>query len=59
MRQTVVVHEVEFATTSTSGHPPDVPVFRGGTGPRPNIDLALNQALYEALDDGIALDARR
>ncbi len=38
---------------------PEVPVFRGGTGPRPGIDLASNRALHEALDDGVALDRLR
>jgi hypothetical protein len=38
---------------------PDVPVFRGGTGPRPGIDLTSNRALHEALDEGLELDARR
>jgi hypothetical protein len=30
---------------------PTVPIFRGGTGPRPGIDLASNSALHEALDE--------
>ena len=30
---------------------PPVPVFRGGTGPRPGIDLSSNRALLEALDE--------
>jgi hypothetical protein len=38
---------------------PPVPVFDGGTGPRPGIDLTSNRALHEALDDGLELDARR
>jgi Bacterial antitoxin of type II TA system, VapB len=36
-----------------------VPVFRGGTGPRPGIDLTSNRALNEALDEGLDLEARR
>jgi uncharacterized protein YggE len=39
--------------------PPPVPVFRGGTGPRPGIDLTSNRALLEALDDGVDLEDRR
>ena len=39
--------------------PPPVPVFRGGTGPRPGIDLTSNRALAEALDEGIEPTARR
>jgi hypothetical protein len=38
---------------------PTVPVFRGGTGPRPGIDLTSNRALHEALDDDLELDDRR
>lgn len=30
--------------------PPTVPVFRGGTGPRPGVDLRSNRALAELLD---------
>lgn len=36
--------------TSTSPGPP-VPVFQGGTGPRPGIDLHSNRALAEVLDE--------
>lgn len=38
---------------------PAVPVFRGGTGPRPGIDLSSNRALHEALDEALPLNARR
>lgn len=38
---------------------PPVPTFRGGTGPRPGIDLNSNRALYEALDEHLELDHRR
>jgi len=38
---------------------PAVPVFRGGTGPRPGIDLSSNRALLEALEEGVELDDRR
>ena len=38
---------------------PPVPTFRGGTGPRPGIDLSSNRALYEVLDEGLELDDRR
>jgi hypothetical protein len=33
-----------------------IPVFRGGTGPRPGIDLTSNAALHAVLDEGVALD---
>jgi hypothetical protein len=38
---------------------PPVPTFRGGTGPRPGIDLSSNRALHEALDEGLELEDRR
>lgn len=38
---------------------PRVPVFEGGTGPRPGIDLSSNRALLEALDEDVELDDRR
>lgn len=38
---------------------PPVPVFQGGTGPRPGIDLSSNRAMLEALDEGTELDDRR
>lgn len=38
--------------------PPEVPVFGGGTGPRPGVDLSSNRALHEALDESLALDSR-
>ncbi|MGQ0679782.1 MAG: antitoxin [Actinomycetota bacterium] len=47
-----------LADPSTSEAPP-VPVFTGGTGPRPGIDLSSNRALNEALDEGLELDRRR
>ncbi len=49
----------ELAIAPTSRRRPKVPVFRGGTGPRPGIDLTSNQALHEALDDGVAVEGRR
>lgn len=41
------------------GDAPAIPVFTGGTGPRPGIDLSSNRALVEALDDGAGLDQLR
>ncbi|MBK6885120.1 MAG: ribbon-helix-helix protein, CopG family [Tetrasphaera sp.] len=38
---------------------PVLPVFTGGTGPRPGIDLSSNRALHEALDEGQPLDRMR
>ena len=41
-----------------AGHPP-VPIFHGGTGPAPGLDLNSNRAIYEFLDEGVELDKRR
>lgn len=49
--------------TGGGDHGPDqqapIPVFTGGTGPRPGIDLDANRALIEVLDEGLELDQRR
>lgn len=50
---------LELAATEQRGDRPPVPVFHGGTGPRPGVDLSSNRALHEALDEGLELDARR
>ena len=42
----------ELAVPEQRGPRPAVPVFRGGSGPRPGIDLTSNRALHEALDEG-------
>lgn len=49
----------ELAAGRDKGDAPPVPVFTGGTGARPGVDLASNRALQEALDDGLGLDRRR
>jgi hypothetical protein len=49
----------ELSDTRPPATAPPVPVFYGGTGPRPGIDLSSNRALLEALDDGVELDQRR
>lgn len=49
----------ELTDPAAPGESPSVPVFRGGTGPRPGIDLTSNRALQEALDEPLELDARR
>ncbi len=38
---------------------PAVPIFTGGTGPRPGLDLTSNRALHEALDAGAAFEELR
>jgi Arc/MetJ family transcription regulator len=42
-----------------AGEATEVPVFRGGGGPLPGVDLASNRALRETLDRGVELDALR
>jgi hypothetical protein len=49
----------ELSDARSPGEAPPVPVFRGGTGPRPGIDLTSNRALLEALDEEMDLDDRR
>ena len=49
----------ELATRASEGNRPEVPVFRGGTGPRPGVDLTSNRSLHEALDEGLRLEDRR
>ncbi|MGH3929655.1 MAG: ribbon-helix-helix protein, CopG family [Pseudonocardiaceae bacterium] len=49
----------QLAASDRRGPRPMVPVYRGGTGPRPGLDLTSNRALLEALDEGLELDARR
>lgn len=39
--------------------PVGVPVFAGGGGPLPGIDLTSNRAVREALDQGAELDTLR
>jgi len=49
----------ELASQVSKETPPPVPVFRGGTGAMPGIDLTSNRALHEALDEGLDLNQRR
>lgn len=49
----------ELAIPRQRGQYPPVPVFDGGAGPRPGIDLTSNRALHEALDEGMNLDQLR
>lgn len=48
----------ELAVTAPRERPA-VPTFRGGTGARPEIDLASNSALREALDEDLDPDRLR
>jgi Ribbon-helix-helix protein, copG family len=49
----------ELADPKEPGGSLEVPVFRGGGGPLPGIELTSNRALREALDRGVELDALR
>ena len=49
----------ELAVNYESADRPPVPIFRGGTGPAPGLDLTSNRAIYEFLDEGVELDKRR
>jgi hypothetical protein len=49
----------ELAIPTQLGERPAVPVFRGGSGPRPGLGLTSNRAIHEALDEGVELDAMR
>jgi hypothetical protein len=49
----------ELAASAAREGRPRVPVFDGGSGPRPGIDLTSNRALHEVLDEGLEPDARR
>lgn len=49
----------ELSEGEAAADPPTVPVFHGGSGPRPGIDLRSNRALSEALDEGQALHGLR
>lgn len=49
----------ELATPPPPAERVPLPVFRGGDGPRPGIDLTSNRALREALDEGTDLNDLR
>lgn len=49
----------ELALRNEPSEPVEIPVFRGGTGPHPGLDLTSNRAIYEFLDEGVPLDKRR
>ncbi|MGH3632529.1 ribbon-helix-helix protein, CopG family [Mycobacterium sp.] len=49
----------ELATRPDADARPTVPVFDGGTGPQPGVDLTSNRPLYEVLDEGMDLNSRK
>lgn len=46
-------------STRAGGAPAEIPVFRGGGGVRPGIDVTSNRALREALDTELDLNDLR
>ena len=49
----------ELAAEQSSAPRPAIPVFTGGNGPRPGVDLRSNRELHATLDDGVELNALR
>ena len=49
----------ELSSGERAGPAPTVPVFKGGTGPRPGIDLTSNRILHEALDRDVPFEQLR
>lgn len=49
----------ELAAEQESAPRPAIPVFTGGSGPRPGVDLRSNRALHETLDESVELNSRR
>ncbi|MEA2156853.1 MAG: hypothetical protein QOE11_2993 [Solirubrobacteraceae bacterium] len=49
----------ELAVRDVPSAPVEIPVFDGGTGPHPGLDLNSNRAIHEFLDEGVELDKRR
>jgi hypothetical protein len=49
----------ELAVAPQSADRPVVPVFTGGAGPTPGVDLSSNRALAEVLDADTPLDRLR
>jgi hypothetical protein len=49
----------ELSVNYESADRPPIPVFRGGNGLRPGVDLTSNRALYELLDEGVPLEKLR
>jgi hypothetical protein len=49
----------QLADSAASQPGPPLPVFRGGTGPAPGVELTSNRALAEILDTGRDLESLR
>ncbi len=49
----------ELAISNEPAKRVPIPVFRGGNGLRPGVDLSSNRALQEFLDDGLPFEKLR
>lgn len=49
----------EIANSGATSARPAVPIFTGGTGPRPGVDLTSNRVLHEILDEQESLEQLR
>ncbi len=49
----------ELSRGSERGPAPAIPIFRGGKGVRPGVDVTSNRALLEALDEGRPIEQIR
>ncbi len=49
----------ELSRRSEARRAPKVPIFRGGGGVRPGIDVTSNRALLEALDERVPVERLR
>ena len=49
----------ELAVNDDPAERPPVPIFRGGNGLRPGVDITSNRALYELLDEGVPFEKLR
>lgn len=49
----------DLAAAGQQRQGPPIPVFTGGTGPAPGVDLTSNRALHELLDEGLPFEKLR
>jgi hypothetical protein len=49
----------ELATDYHTDEPVPLPVFKGGNGLRPGVDITSNRALHELLDEGVPFEKLR
>lgn len=49
----------ELSVRDEPEHRPPVPVFRGGNGLMPGVDLTSNRAIAEFLDEGVPFEKLR